>query len=156
MKKKELKRKLTYALAETAELKAQLDAEKLLKAHHESSVNILREEVTEARNRRKIAELQLRGSERCHQSKITSLKNEAREIKRELALRNIELNWFLEKGSKELWSINDFLNKMAENLEQIANKRNIEGNSIKIDIIPVLRKDGLIKGYRVLVTAIEF
>lgn len=127
MKKKELKRNLTEAKTKIDMLETQLAAEKLNSAWSQSETR----------------------------QESDKLKKEIDDIKRELALKTIELNWFHEKGSEKLWSVNYFLNKMAENLEEIANKRNLEGNSIKIDIIPVPLKDGLIKGYRSIVTAIE-
>lgn len=135
MKKKELKRNLTEAKAKIDMLETQLAAEKLNSAFQKAA---------------KEAEKCSIEAEKC------LLIEEIDDIKRELAQKTIELNWFHEKGSEELWSINDFLNTMAKNLEKIANKRNLEGNSIKIDIIPIPLKDGLIRGYTSIVMTEEY
>lgn len=153
MKKKELKRNLTEAMAEIHMLKAQLAAEKINSAHQKSSVTILMKDIEKERaahERTKVAKDAIKASS-CTEKEFLKMeidrlkednKSEIADIKRELALKTIELDWFHEKGSGELWSLNEFLNKMAENLEKIANKRDLEGNSIKIDIIPVPLKGG--------------
>lgn len=163
MKKKELKRNLTEARAEIGKLETQLAAEKRTKAYYKSRIDILMKDLEKEKvshewtNAAKNAlEATVELEKWLSKTEIDKLEKEIDDIKRELALKTIDLNWFYEKGSEELWSINDFLNKMAEHLEKIANKRNLEGNSIKIDIIPIPLKDGLIRGYTSIVSAEEY